>query len=80
MPQEPVYALVYTPVYTLFLRLEAAQVNTLNFEEKLCSLEKKKKTTQQLGKRNLTLIGKINNVKILRLFKLIYCSSLLTVS
>ena len=53
------------------------QANTLNFEEKVCSLEK---TLKNWKKRKLTLIGKINIAKTLGLSKLIYCSSLLTVS
>ena len=53
------------------------QANTLNFEEKVCSLEK---TLNNWKKRKLTLIGKINIVKTLGLSKLIYCSSLLTLS
>ena len=53
------------------------RANTLNFEEKVCSLEK---TLNNWKKRKLTLISKINIVKTLDLSKLIYCSSLLTVS
>ena len=70
-PQEPVYALGIHFSYDL------KQANTLNFEEKVCSLEK---TLNNWKKRKLTLIGKINIVKTLGLSKLIYCSSLLTVS
>ena len=67
-PQEPVYALGIHFSYDL------KQANTLNFEEKVCSLEK---TLNNWKKRKLTLIGKINIVKTLGLSKLIYCSSLL---
>ena len=70
-PQEPVYAL------SIHFSYDLKQANTLNFEEKVCCLEK---NTQQLEKRKLTLIGKINIVKTLGLSKLIYCSLLLTVS
>ena len=69
--QEPVYALGIHFSYDL------KRANTLNFEEKVCSLEK---TPNNWNKRKLTLIGKINIVKTLGLSKLIYCSSLLTVS
>ena len=70
-PQEPVCALGIHFSYDL------KQANTLNFEEKVCSLEK---TLNNWKKRKLTLIGKINIVKTLGLSKLIYCSSLPTVS
>ena len=70
-PQEPVYALGIHFSYDL------KQANTLNFEEKVCSLEK---TLNNWKNRKLTLIGKINIVKTLGLSKLIYYSSLLTVS
>ena len=64
-PQEPVYALGIHFSYDL------KQANTLNFEEKVCALEK---TLNNWKKRKLTLIDKINIVKTLGLSKLIYCS------
>ena len=70
-PQEPVCTLGIHFSYDL------KQANTLNFEEKVCSFEK---TLNNWKKRKLSLIGKINIVKTLGLSKLIYCSSLLTVS
>ena len=65
------------PLVHTFPMTERIKANTLNFEEKVCSLEK---TLNNWKKRKLTLIGKINIVKTLGLSKLIYCSSLLTVS
>jgi len=65
-PQESVYA----------LGIHLKQVNTLNFEEKVCS----EKTLDNWLKGKVTLIGKINIVKTLGLSKLVYCSLLLTVS
>ena len=61
-PQEPVYAL------GIHFSFDLKRANTLNFEEKVCSLEK---TLNNWKKRNLTLIGKINIVKTLGLSKLI---------
>ena len=68
-PQEPVCALGIHFTYDL------RQAITLNFGEKLCSLEK---TLNNWKKINLTLIGKINIVKTIGLSKLLYCSSVLT--
>ena len=68
-PREPVCALGIHFTYDL------KQAITLNFGEKLCSLEK---TLNNWKKRNLTLIGKINIVKTIGLSKLLYCSSVLT--
>lgn len=70
-PQEPVYAL------GIHFSYEFEKNNIFNFEEKVCSLEK---TLNSWKRRKLTLIGKINIVKTLGLPKLIYYSSLLTVS
>ena len=70
-PQKPVYAL------GIHFSYDSEQANTLNFEEKVRSLEK---TLNNWKKRKLTLLGRINIVKTLGLSKLIYCSSLLAVS
>ena len=51
--------------------------NKLNFEEKVYNLEQ---TLHSWKRRNLTLIGRINIVKTLGLAKLIYSTSLLTIS
>ena len=51
--------------------------NKLNFEEKVYSLEQ---TLHSWKRRNLTLTGKINIVKTLGLAKLVYSTSLLTIS
>ena len=47
--------MVQEPVYTLGIHFsyDLKQANTLNFEEKVCSLEKR-----HLEERKLTLIGK----------------------
>ena len=70
-PQNSVYALgvhfSYDPVLA----------NKLNFEEKVYNLEQ---TLHSWKRRNLTLIGKINIVKTLGLAKLVYSTSLLTIS
>ena len=49
----------------------------LNFEEKVYNLEQ---TLHSWKRRHLTLIGRINIVKTLGLAKLVYCTSLLTIS
>ena len=51
--------------------------NKLNFEEKVYTLEQ---TLHSWKRRNLTLIGRINIVKVLGLAKLVYSISLLTIS
>ena len=51
--------------------------NKLNFEEKVYSLEQ---TLHSWKRRNLPLIGRINIVKTLGLAKLVYSTSLLTIS
>ena len=70
-PQDSVHALgvhfSYDPLLT----------DKLNFEEKICTLEQ---TLQCWKRRKLTLLGKINIVKALGLAKLIYSTSLLTIS
>ena len=68
-PQEPVYDLGIHFTYDL------KQAITLNFGEKLCSLEK---TLNNWKKRNLTLIGQISIIKTIGLSKLLYRSSVLT--
>ena len=70
-PQEPVYALGIHFSYNL------KQANTLNLEEKVYSLEK---TLNNWKKKKANFNWQINIVKTLGLSKLIYYSSLLTVS
>ena len=67
-PQEPVLALRVHFFYDL------ERANVLKFEEKTTKL---KRTLSNWKRRKLTLIGKINFVKSLRLSKVIYCASLL---
>ena len=70
-PQDSVHALgvhfSYDPQLT----------DKVNFEEKIRTLEQ---TLQSWKRRKLTLLGKINIVKALGLAKLIYSTSLLTIS
>ena len=70
-PQEPVYALGIHFSYNL------KQANTLNLEEKVYSLEK---ILNNWKKKKANFNWQINIVKTLGLSKLIYYSSLLTVS
>ena len=55
----------------------AHAITYTNFEEKVYNLEQ---TLHSWKRRNLTLIGKINMVKTLGLAKLVYSTSLLTIS
>jgi len=70
-PQNSIYAL---GVHFSYDRVLA---NKLNFEEKVYTL---KQTLHSWKRRNLTLIGRINIVKTLGLAKLVYSTSLLTIS
>ena len=69
-PHEPVLAL------GVYFSYDLERANVLNFEEKITTLEK---TLNNWKQRKLTLIGKINIVKTLRLSKLIYSASLLSI-
>jgi len=69
-PQEPIKAL------GIFFPYNRIKANELNFAEKIRNLEK---TLNSLKRRNLTLYGKINEVKMLGISKLIYSASILVI-
>ena len=60
----------------VFFSYNQASANSLNFGEKIISLEK---TLSIWQRRNLTLYGKINIVKTLGISQLIYLASVLPV-
>ena len=69
-PQDPIKAL------GIFFSYDENKTNKLNFAKKIQNLEK---TLNSWKRRNLTLYGKINIVKMLGLSKLIYNSSVLDI-
>ena len=79
------YVKNHEPIHALGIHFcyNQERTNSLNFEETLHPLEKKKQKQKQnrnsWKRRKLSLVGKVDNIKTPGLSKLIYHSSLLTV-